>query len=245
MLHGSWADGHQWLPLMARWRSRFHCLAPDLLGFGESSRLPSKTYSIEMEVAGLEAYLTQLRVAPQVIIADSLGAWVAIRYCLQHPEQVQQLILLAPEGLAHPRLKQRWRQHRWLASPWALRYWAVCALAPIIRGMGGDRWLQVVHRQRRQLRDHTAACRLLFQRRPKALNAEQLNASLPGLTTPILLLHPEQFSDTASFTHQLVQQLAPQTRVQNVTGTELTLWEMSAEEIGAAVLASGSSAIAF
>jgi pimeloyl-ACP methyl ester carboxylesterase len=238
MLHGSWADGSQWLPLMTQLGSQFHCLAPDLLGFGESSRLPAKAASIETEAAGLQAYLTQLRVKPQVIVADSLGAWVAIRYCLQHPGQVQQLVLMAPEGLSHPQLNQRWRQHRWLASPWALRYWVVCALAPLIKGLGGDRWLKSVHRRRRQLRNNVAACRLLFQRRSKLLKSEQLNASLPHLKTPILLLHPHQASTSLFFIHQLVQELAPQCQVQDVEGNELTLWETNLEEICAVIQSS-------
>jgi pimeloyl-ACP methyl ester carboxylesterase len=108
----------------------------------------------------------------------------------------------------------------------------------------GDRWLKSVHRQRRQLRNNAAACRLLFQRRQKLLTAEQLNASLPGLKTPLLLLHPDQSSVAVSLTHQLVQELAPHCQVQDIQGSELTLWETDPEGIDRAIQAGLSKAIA-
>lgn len=235
MLHGSWTDSHQWLPLMSQLGSRYHCVAPDLLGFGESSKLPSKAYSIKTEVACLNDYLTHIRIAPQVILADSLGAWVAIRYCLQYPSSVRQLVLLAPEGLTPPALDQRWQTCRWLANAWAPRYWTVRGLAPLIRMLGGDRWLQKIKHQRRQLRSRAAACRLLFQRRKAVLQAEGLNEDLPLLETPVTLLQPNLVSAEVNLIHQRVQSLLPHAYLHVLPGNDSTIWETATDEIQAII----------
>jgi len=39
LLHGAGASGLMWRDHMARLQDRFHCLAPDLPGFGASNRL--------------------------------------------------------------------------------------------------------------------------------------------------------------------------------------------------------------
>jgi pimeloyl-ACP methyl ester carboxylesterase len=230
-LHGTWTDSSQWVPLMTVLGQRFHCIAPDLLGCGESSRLPPQQYAIDMEVAGLQDCLKSLRLAPHIIIADSLGAWVAIRYCLQYPDAVQQLIVVAPEGITHPTLDRRWEQYRWLARSWALRYWLVQALSPLIRICGGDRWLKRVRQTRRQLRDHAAVCRLLFQRRKTALRAEWLNDALPHLTVPMMIVSPDEATPATQLVTQCLQDLLPSAQVQQVPGNEADIWETGLEAL--------------
>ena len=242
LLHGAWQDSSQWLPLMAILGTEFHCLAPDLLGFGESSRLPRQSYSIDQEVACLHEYLTQLRLLPTVLVADSLGAWVALRYALQHPQQVKGVIITAPDGLSHPQLDQAHRQDRWLARPWALRYWLGQGWARVWRSR--DRGWRQLQQRRRQLRQHPAACRLLWQRRAAAVRAEQLNGVLPQLDIPLFVLHPEAASPTAALANNLVQSLVYQAHGVEVPGDELTVWEVAADRLPAVVRACLSGAIA-
>ncbi|MEL6381505.1 MAG: alpha/beta hydrolase [Cyanobacteria bacterium J06626_18] len=230
-LHGSWQDSSQWLALMAQLGQKFHCLAPDLLGFGESSRLPKGNYSVDLETDCLAEYLASLRGQPRVIVADSLGAWVAIRYSLQHPEIIQGLVMMAPEGLSHPVLDQRWQTMRWLASPWSVRGRGLKLVAPLLKLLGRARWLQGVRQRQQKLHRHRAACRLLFQRRQTALKAEWINELLPQLSIPVLLLHPEQASHETQLANTLCHDLAPQSQLLAMPGDESTVWQTAIEKI--------------
>ncbi|MBE7381488.1 MAG: alpha/beta hydrolase [Leptolyngbya sp. SIO1E4] len=232
-LHGSWQDSSQWIPLMQQLGQQFHCIAPDLLGFGESSRLEKGAYSIDGEVSALAEYLAAIRVQPQILVAESLGAWVAVRYSLQHPDTIQGLVLMAPEGLSAPTLDQRWRGLRWLASPWALRFWGLRLVTPLVKLLGGDRWLHQVWQKRQQLRGYRAASRLLFQRRKAVLRSEWLNAALPHLKTPVLLLHPEQATQHTQLANSLFYDLAPQAQLMPIPGDESTAWAHAIREVQA------------
>ena len=61
LLHGSWHDSTQWLPLMQAMATVYHCLAPDLLGFGESLRDGKTPYSVALQVDMLHSWLSALR----------------------------------------------------------------------------------------------------------------------------------------------------------------------------------------
>jgi pimeloyl-ACP methyl ester carboxylesterase len=190
-LHGSWSDSSQWVPLMQTLGDRCHCLAPDLIGFGESSRLRRNPYSIALEVNSLTEWLTALRSQSVLIVADSIGAWVASRYALHHPHQVQGLIILNPEGVTPPGLRGRWRGFPWLAHRWSLRFGLLQLVKPLLAVLGKRPWLRRVQARRQQLRHSPAACRLLFQGRHQERATELLDGVLPGLVPPVWVLQPQ------------------------------------------------------
>lgn len=230
-LHGNWQDSSQWLPLMEQLGQAFHCVAPDMLGFGASGSIKQHPYSIELEVTCLSDYLAGLRLSPHLLIADSIGAWIAIRYCVQNPDAVAGLVVLAPEGLDHPTLHHRWRTVRWLASPWASRFWGMTLLTPLIRLAGGDRWLHQIRNTRQRLRRYQATCQLLFRRRQSELRAEWLNEVLPQLTTPVLIVHPDQASKSSKLANTLLHTTAYKTQLLPMPGNEATVWSTAAEAI--------------
>jgi pimeloyl-ACP methyl ester carboxylesterase len=194
-LHGNWQDSTQWDGLLQRLGDRYHGLALDLLGFGESDR-PRLHYSINLEVQVVMEWLEQLRIGPACFVAEGVGAWVATQLALHHPQQVAGLVLMDPEGVATGR--DRWRQQRWLAGQLPLLGWGVQAIAPLVRRL---RWRKAQHwlAERRQLRRSPGACQLLFRRRRKAIKAELVAAQLGGLKVPMLLLQADAASrDTAA-----------------------------------------------
>ena len=230
-LHGSWQDSSQWLPLMGQLGQDFHCLAPDLLGFGESSRLSQGNYSIELETGCLAEYLTNLRIQPQVIVADSVGAWIAIRYSLQHPSQLQGLVLMAPEGLNHPTLTKRWQKIRWLASPWSMRGKGLLTIGPFCQVLGRNHWLRRSRQKQQKFHRYQATCRLLFQRHRTALQSEWINEALPRLNIPVLLLHPEDASSTIRLANTLCHDLTSQAQLLVMPGDESAAWQAATEKI--------------
>ncbi len=230
LLHGNWQDSEQWLPVLESLGRHFHCVAPDLLGYGESSHLAAQAYSIQAECECLQDFLAQLRIRPQVLVAQEIGAWVAVRYALLYPEQVKGLVLLAPEGIDHAHLERRWQDARWLSDRWALRFWLLRALRPFIKALRGDRWWRSVQQQRRVFRRYAATCRLLFQRKPSDRQMEVLNEALAQLKCPVLLLHPAAATATVQLSHQLFQQWAPHTETVEIPG-DGQVWPVEVQKL--------------
>ena len=195
-LHGSWTDGDQWRDVLVKLGQSHHCLAPDLIGFGESQRLQDKSaYAIAMEVETLAELFESLRLKAVVLVGHSLGAWVAARYALQYPQQVKALCVLEPEGIVYD--PQRWRQERWLASRFGGLWLAITK--PFARkSLPGKPsfWLQNYH-LRQLLKKSPTACRLLFQRRRKELESETVGNQLASLDMPIVVLQGEGAGKTS------------------------------------------------
>ncbi|MDV3349645.1 alpha/beta hydrolase [Leptothoe sp. LEGE 181152] len=217
-LHGSWHDGDQWSETLALMGRQYHCLAPDLIGFGESERLQDKTaYSIAMQVKTLAELLDSLRIGSVVLVGHSLGAWVAARYALRYPEQVKGLCVLEPEGFAYT--PKRWRRERWLISPLSGLWLAVTK--PFARKSTPGQtptWLQNYH-WRQLLRRHPAACRLLFQRRRNVLEPEVVGG-LANLSMPMVALQGENAGETSRQLTQTFETAAPRATVKVLPGKD-------------------------
>ncbi len=210
-LHGAWSDSGEWTPLLDRLGDRFHCIAPDLLGFGESERLGN--YSIALETECLADYLDTLRISQVYLVGHSIGAWVAANYALQYAHQVSGLVLIDPEGVELDNHRYPWRRARgWVGSfpIWTLLLWL---LRPLAWLLGKQAQWRSHHRTYQKLKRSPAACRLLFQRRWAELQAELLTERLPWLKQPLLVVQ----SPTASAAQQEMAQryaTAPQAYLQ-------------------------------
>ncbi|MFQ4137532.1 alpha/beta fold hydrolase [Nodosilinea sp. PGN35] len=193
-LHGAWQDSTEWLPVMQRLPG-YHCLAPDLLGFGESWRQGKTPYSVALQVEALHSLLSALRLHRFRLVGHSLGAWVAGQYALTYPEQVESLAVLAPEGVSDRGLRSRWRRDRWLVAPWS-------PLPLVLPWLGKAPWARALRDRRRCLRQSPAACTMLFQRRTAAIHGELLQQGLSQLWLPTLVV---ESAAADSITHQLTR----------------------------------------
>lgn len=213
-LHGTWADSEQWVPLLQVLGDRHHTLAPDLLGFGESFAEKTR-YSIDLEVDVLAEWLDSLGLSSVVLVAEGLGGWVAAQFALRFPERVRGLVLLAPEGARMD--PGRWRWDRWLVGRVPVLGWIVQALAPIAK-LVGWRWLLRRLAWRRQLRQFPAACQILFLRRSRDIQAEQVGDRLPWLKVPIAILQGEAATDPTVLALNRSYRDAPMAEVHEVPG---------------------------
>ncbi|MGD1950719.1 MAG: alpha/beta fold hydrolase [Leptolyngbyaceae cyanobacterium] len=217
-LHGSWCDGDQWSDVLTQLGQRYHCLAPDLIGFGESVRLRKKAaYSIAMQVATLAELLESLRLNSVVLVGHSLGAWVAAGYALKFPEHVKGLCVLEPDGLVYQ--PQRWRQERWLVSPLGGLWLSITKPFARKSEPGQASTWSKNYRRRQLLRRHSAACRLLFQRRRNVLKSE-ITSSLAGLSMPIVALQGEQAGEICQQLTRLFTVAAPSAVVKTLPGDD-------------------------
>jgi pimeloyl-ACP methyl ester carboxylesterase len=90
-LHGAGASGSMWREHMARLTS-FHCLAPDLPGFGRSNHMPSASRT---ETAALVAELIETRVPARRahVVGLSWGGGVAHALLGRRPDLVDRAVI--------------------------------------------------------------------------------------------------------------------------------------------------------
>jgi pimeloyl-ACP methyl ester carboxylesterase len=104
LVHGLSAWAHQFDPITERLVPRWHCLAPDLPGFGRSAPLADHSFDLG-EIADLVAHELQARGVERVrVVGHSMGAALCVTLAERHPDLVERLVLLAPAGLVHWRV---------------------------------------------------------------------------------------------------------------------------------------------
>jgi len=99
LLHGQGGWSGMWLPV-ARDLGRAHrVIAPDLPGLGASTA-PDGPPDAARVLAWLEALTERTCPEPPAIVGASLGASIAARFAIAHPDRVSRLVLVAAGSLA-------------------------------------------------------------------------------------------------------------------------------------------------
>lgn len=207
-LHGTWHDSSQWLPLLQVLAPYYHCIAPDLLGFGESAA--TSACSIALEVESLHDLLAPLRVQNFYIVAHSLGAWVALAMAQACPDRVKGIVVIEPEGFTVQALKRRWRLDRWLSGGWSPLAWLLSSTGPLLDRLNQGSWLHHWQQRRQRLRHAPTACRLLFRRRWSEIKAELIPTVSPELPMPIAVVESDNSTVIAHHLTQACLQEFPQ-----------------------------------
>jgi 2-hydroxymuconate-semialdehyde hydrolase len=105
LIHGSgpgvsaWANWRLVIPNLA---ARFHVVAPDLLGFGYSERPAGVTYSKDVWIDHLIAFLDAKGVARTSVIGNSLGGALALGLAVKRPGLVERMVLMGSAGIDFP-----------------------------------------------------------------------------------------------------------------------------------------------
>ena len=102
MVHGFSASSDNWNRMAARIGKRYRVIAPDLPGWGESTRLDSASYSYPVQVERLHQLLERMGLRRFHLMGHSMGGGISSRYASQYPGEVITLTLIAPHGLAEP-----------------------------------------------------------------------------------------------------------------------------------------------
>jgi pimeloyl-ACP methyl ester carboxylesterase len=102
LLHGFGASGDSWNRLAAKLIKKHYVIAPDLPGWGASTRLESASYAYASQLDRLHALITELKLERFHLAGHSMGGFLAAAYAARFPDAVISLGLLAPHGLAEP-----------------------------------------------------------------------------------------------------------------------------------------------
>lgn len=96
---GGGSSAYEWSKVYPAFASEYRILAPDLIGWGNSSHL-DRNYQIDDYLTSITEFLEQSCEEPTTVIASSLTAAFTIRIAISRPELFKSLILTTPAGLS-------------------------------------------------------------------------------------------------------------------------------------------------
>jgi pimeloyl-ACP methyl ester carboxylesterase len=105
-IHGTGGSWEVWRANIAELARRHRVIAVDLPGFGESETIgPTPDMAVYAEF--LSGLLEQLKCGPATVVGHSLGGIVCLHLALDHPAQVQSLVLVDSGGAPISDLRKR------------------------------------------------------------------------------------------------------------------------------------------
>ncbi|MGD9604345.1 MAG: alpha/beta fold hydrolase [Gammaproteobacteria bacterium] len=99
LLHGFGAEKDHWTQVSRYLTPHFRVIAPDLPGFGESTRRQDANYGLDSQLERLAQFVSALGLTRFHLGGNSMGGYLAAMYAARSPDQVQTLWLLAPAGV--------------------------------------------------------------------------------------------------------------------------------------------------
>ncbi len=100
LLHGVSASALDWSWVLPKLAARHRVYAPDFPGYGESAK-PNREYTPEFLKQFVVDFLDALGIERAVLVGNSLGGLVSLRFALSRPEQVAALVLVDSSGLGY------------------------------------------------------------------------------------------------------------------------------------------------
>jgi len=80
----------------------FHVLAPDMVGFGYSDRPEDVEYNVQTWADQTVGFMDAMGVKKAHLVGNSFGGAIALRIATQHPERVDQMVLMGSMGVDFP-----------------------------------------------------------------------------------------------------------------------------------------------
>uniref|UniRef100_A0A832M3R2 Alpha/beta hydrolase n=1 Tax=Oscillatoriales cyanobacterium SpSt-402 TaxID=2282168 RepID=A0A832M3R2_9CYAN len=187
MLHGFMGSAACWLPLMEQLQSQVHCVALDLMGFGDSAK-PRMQYDIAKEVEFVRRFLEARNLGQCYLLGHSFGGWVAAAYALAYPEQVAGLILAAPAGIRDDSFCGRYDHLRPILWDTPIVDWVLRGIAPLVTLAGHQETLKQITWMRRELMAQPAARSFLMDRLRPEDAIDTVEKHIHQLQTPTLVI---------------------------------------------------------
>ena len=94
LVHGFTADKDTWGAVARHLTSKYTVIALDLPGFGDAARDPHASYSLDVQVENLRAFLHRMGLNPVHLGGSSMGGGVVALYAAKYPQEVASLWLI-------------------------------------------------------------------------------------------------------------------------------------------------------
>ena len=100
-LHGNPTSSYLWRNVLTEVEDVAHCLAPDLIGMGESGKNPSGSYRFADHASYLDAWFdTVLPAGDIVLVVHDWGSALGFHWARRHPQRVQGIAYM--EAIVRP-----------------------------------------------------------------------------------------------------------------------------------------------
>ncbi|WP_113673366.1 alpha/beta fold hydrolase [Vallitalea guaymasensis] len=109
LLHGSSTNSVMWMGDVEKLSKTYRVYAIDIIGE------PGKSDENRPDMNGdhygkwLDEIIDALNIEKAIIIGNSLGGWMALKYATYKPEKVEKLVLLAPSGITNGKISFMFR----------------------------------------------------------------------------------------------------------------------------------------
>jgi pimeloyl-ACP methyl ester carboxylesterase len=94
-IHGYASNAQAWRAVIDRLDGRFQMVAPDMVGFGWSTRHPTRPLTGDAYAERLTALLDAVEWPTAHLVGQSWGGGIAQRLAAAHPDRVERLVLVA------------------------------------------------------------------------------------------------------------------------------------------------------
>lgn len=136
LIHGYLSSSHYFKSIQKRLALDYMVIALDLLGFGKSPK-PKINHDYDAHIDAINRTLDSLGVErPFILLGHSLGAMISLRYALERPHDIKQLLLFNPPIFTDPsqatnhHAKSGKHYRMLLHSPRRNGYWRAMKLIP-------------------------------------------------------------------------------------------------------------------
>lgn len=102
MVHGFGGSLHSWEPWAQALSDHHRVIRFDLPGCGLTAPDPTGNYTDARSMQLLLALMDRLGIARASLVGHSIGGRIAWTFAATHPERVDKLVLVAPDGFASP-----------------------------------------------------------------------------------------------------------------------------------------------
>ena len=106
-LHGNPTSSYLWRNVIAEVESGARCLAPDLIGMGESGKAPDGSYRFVDHVPYIDAWIEALGLNSNItLVCHDWGSALAFHWAHRHPDQVRGIAYM--EAIVGPLTWENW-----------------------------------------------------------------------------------------------------------------------------------------
>jgi haloalkane dehalogenase len=99
-LHGNPTSSYLWRNVIPHVQPSSRCLAPDLIGMGDSGKAPSGSYRFVDHARYLDAWFESLALSRVTLVVHDWGSALGFHWARRHPERVRGLVYM--EALVRP-----------------------------------------------------------------------------------------------------------------------------------------------
>src|SRR5262245_33293056 len=105
-LHGNPTSSYLWRNVIPHVQPSSRCLAPDLIGMGDSGKAPAGSYRFVDHARYLDAWFESLALSRVTLVVHDWGSALGFHWARRHPERVRGLVYM--EALVRPVTWDEW-----------------------------------------------------------------------------------------------------------------------------------------